>query len=78
MLSIIAVVCGAESWDSIEDFGKTKIDFLKTILKLPNGILYHDTLNRVFSAIRPKSFEQMFIKWADSLNIESVKRSDLY
>jgi len=29
VLTILAVVCGAESWDSIELFGKTKIDFLK-------------------------------------------------
>jgi predicted transposase YbfD/YdcC len=74
MLSIIAVVCGAGSWDSIEDFGKTKIDFLKTILKLPNGIPSHDTINRVFSTIRPKLFEQMFMKWADSLKNESIKK----
>ena len=38
ILSILAVICGAESWNSIEEFGKTKIDFLRTFLKLPNGI----------------------------------------
>lgn len=36
ILSILAVICGAESWDSIELFGKTKLSFLKTFLKLPN------------------------------------------
>ena len=38
ILSIIAVICGAESWDSIEMFGKSKHDFLRKILRLPNGI----------------------------------------
>ena len=38
ILSILGVLCGAESWDSIEKFGKTKIDFLKTILKLTNDL----------------------------------------
>lgn len=74
ILSILAVICGAESWDSIELFGKTKLDFLKTFLKLPNGIPSHDTINRVFSSMRPRSFEDAFIKWVDSLRDENIKR----
>ncbi|WP_219929293.1 transposase family protein, partial [Sphingobacterium athyrii] len=38
ILSILGVLCGAESWDSIEAFGKTKLGFLKGFLKLPHGI----------------------------------------
>lgn len=63
ILSILAVICGAESWNSIEEFGKTKIGFLRTFLKLPNGIPSHDTINRVFSNLRPKIFEELFVKW---------------
>ena len=37
ILSILGVLCGAESWDSIETFGKTKLDFLSRFLKLPHG-----------------------------------------
>lgn len=74
ILSILAVICGAESWDSIELFGKTKLDFLKTFLKLPNGIPSHDTINRVFSSMRPRFFEDAFIKWVDSLRDENIKR----
>jgi hypothetical protein len=62
ILAILAVICGAESWDSIELFGKTKLSFLKTFLKLPNGIPSHDTINRVFSATQPRLFEEAFIK----------------
>ena len=29
VLSILAILCGAESYDSIEEFGKARIDFLK-------------------------------------------------
>ena len=29
ILSILGVLCGAESWDAIELFGKTKLEFLK-------------------------------------------------
>jgi predicted transposase YbfD/YdcC len=67
VLSIIAVLCGAESWDSIELFGKSKKDFLSKVLKLPNGIPSHDTINRVFSLINPGRFEQLFAQWVQSL-----------
>jgi predicted transposase YbfD/YdcC len=67
VLSIIAVICGAESWNSIELFGNSKKEFLKKILKLPNGIPSHDTINRVFSLINPDKFDQLFAQWVQSL-----------
>lgn len=72
ILSILAVICGAESWDSIELFGRTKKDFLKKILRLPNGIPSHDTINRVFSMLRPDRFEQLFVQWVDSLRDKGI------
>ena len=67
MMSILAVICGAQSWDAIEMFGKEKEAFLRQILKLPNGIPSHDTINRVFSKLRPGKFESLFIQWVNSL-----------
>lgn len=72
ILSILAVLCGAESWDSIETFGRTKIGFLRKLLRLPNGIPSHDTINRVFSNIRPKLFEQMFVQWVGGLKNKDI------
>src|SRR5690606_16018730 len=74
ILSILAVICGAESWNSIEEFGKTKIDFLRTFLKLPNGIPSHDTINRVFSTDRPIVCEGLFVKWVGERREDSIKR----
>jgi len=74
ILSIIAVLCGAESWDSIEMFGKSKKDFLSKILKLPYGIPSHDTINRVFSLIRAEKFEQLFSQWSQSLKDPGITR----
>ena len=67
VLSILAVLCGAESYDSIEEFGKARIEFLKQVLQLPNGIPSHDTINRVISMIKPEQFEKVFAQWAGSL-----------
>lgn len=74
ILSVIAVICGAESWDSIEIFGKSKKEFLKKILKLPNGIPSHDTINRVFSLINAGKFESFFIGWVNSIKDETIKK----
>lgn len=76
ILSVLAVLSGAESWDSIELFGKTNHVFLKQFLKLPNGIPSHDTINRVFGMINPRHFERLFIQWCDEMkgdgNLEKV------
>lgn len=62
-ISISAVICGAQTWNEIEEFGKAKIDFFKK--KLPGlvSIPSHDTINRFFSLIKPDYFELIFRNW---------------
>ena len=67
ILSVLAVLCGAESYDSIELFGKINIEYLKQFLALKNGIPSHDTINRVFQIIDSRQFERCFISWAKGL-----------
>lgn len=66
-ISIASVLCGAETWNEMEYFGNSKVDWLKTFLKLPGGIPTHDTFNRFFSALDPKTFEQSFLQWTKSV-----------
>jgi predicted transposase YbfD/YdcC len=72
-LVVIGIICGADSWDAIEEFGKAKKEFLSTFLTLQNGIPSHDTINRVFSSINPKKFELAFISWVNSLKNNEIK-----
>jgi len=46
-IAICAVICGAEGWSDVELFGRSKYDWLKRFLKLPNGIPSHDTFGRL-------------------------------
>ena len=55
LLTLCAVICGAESWDDIELFGNAKLDFLRTFLPFENGIPSDDTLRRFFRAIDSKT-----------------------
>jgi hypothetical protein len=53
ILSILAVLCGADTYEETELFGKENYYFLKQFLSLKNGIPSHDTVNRVFQRINP-------------------------
>ena len=66
-LTLCAVICGAESWVEIELYGKTKEDWLKSFLTLPNGIPSHDTIARLFAAMNPDSLSQCFARWVRAI-----------
>lgn len=62
-LSICAVIAGAEGWEDIEEFGLQKEAWLRRHLRLENGIPSHDTISRVFRALKPQAFETAFREW---------------
>jgi predicted transposase YbfD/YdcC len=68
LLAICGVICGAEGWVEIEEFGKAKEAFFQELLDLPNGIPSHDTFGRVFSLIDPKQFEASFVQWVQGIS----------
>lgn len=68
IIAICGVICGADNWVDIELFGRAKIDWLRTFLKLPNGIPSHDTFGRVFAALNPQEFESSFMEWVQAIN----------
>jgi hypothetical protein len=55
-ITIAAVICGAETLNDIENYGKSKESWLKQYLQLPHSIPPHDTFNRFFSALDPDEF----------------------
>jgi predicted transposase YbfD/YdcC len=67
-IAMCAVICGAEGWTDIENFGKRKIDWLKTFLELPNGIPSHDTFGRIFAKIDPVEFQNSFQQWVQTIS----------
>jgi hypothetical protein len=63
VITLAAVVCGADSWEEVERFGNARRDWLKTFLALPNGVPSHDTFYRVFARLDPQAFGQCVAAW---------------
>lgn len=70
VLAVCAVICGAEGWEEIEEFGRQKQAWLKRLLKLPHGIPSHDTIARVFRRLKPQEFQECFLSWTKALEHE--------
>lgn len=73
VITILAVLCGANGFNEIETFGKSKKTWFEKFLELPNGIPSHDTFNRILSALNPIEFHKCFKDWVSTL-YEKISR----
>lgn len=74
LVTFLAVICGAEGWQDVENYGKAKIDYLRYYLDYHNGIPSDDTIRRFFRAIDPEHFKQIFCTWIKSIaNVVDAK-----
>src|SRR5215218_6805844 len=65
-IATCAIIGGAESWEAIAEYGRTKADFFRRSLPLDNGIPSPDTFERVFAKLAPGAFAQAFGRWMAS------------
>lgn len=63
VIAVCGMICGADDWVSIEEFGQAKEPWLRTFLELPHGIPSHDTFGRIFAALDPEAFAKFFAAW---------------
>ena len=75
IITICAILSGADSWVEIQAVGQAKKSWFKTFLKLPNGIPSHDTFARVFQILDPNEFQQRFQQWINAVVHQLPKHS---
>ena len=67
VITLFAIISGADSWVGIETYGKSKEEWLKEFLELPKGIPSHDTFARVFARLEPEALEREFRHWVQAI-----------
>lgn len=66
-IALLAVICGAEGWVDVARYGRSKHEWLKSFLELPNGIPSHDTFGEVFARLDPAALERCFGQWMEAM-----------
>ena len=67
-IAVCAVICGADDFVAIAEFGRLKRKWLAKFLDLTNGIPSHDRFNQVLAAVRPDEFEKCLLSWIAALH----------
>jgi hypothetical protein len=68
VIAVCAVICGADDFVAIAEFGRAKKTFLGKFLDLSAGIPSHDRFNAIFRAIKPAEFEKCLLSWITALH----------
>jgi len=72
VITFLAVMSGADGWESIERYGIMREQWLRKFLVLKEGIPKHDVYRRVLCALRSELLETCFMNW-----VRDIKRDIL-
>ena len=67
VISILAVIAGAEGPRGIGLWALCHEDWLRERLPLPGGLPSHDTIGRVLAALKPDVFQRCFQAWRERI-----------
>jgi len=67
-IAVCAVICGADDFVAIATWGRSRREWLETILDLRAGIPSHDRFNAIFQALDPGAFEKCLLGWIAALH----------
>lgn len=71
-ISILAVICGANTYSQIHQYALAQELWLRTFLKLPAGIPSQDTFERLFAVLYPQAWQSRFLAWTQTLVFPSL------
>src|SRR4051812_24646180 len=68
VIALCGTIAGCQSAVEIAAYGRSKREWLKTFLQLPNGIPSHDTFSRVLQLLDARKFHDCFVAWVRALH----------
>ena len=73
LLSLLAVLAGAESFTDIARFGERKLTLLRRFLPFADGTPPHDRLGDIFATLDAEAFQRCFADWVAALTKTAVE-----
>jgi predicted transposase YbfD/YdcC len=67
LLSLLAVLAGAETFTDIARFGDKKLALLRRFRPFRDGTPPHDTLGDIFATLDAEQFQRCFVEWVASI-----------
>lgn len=67
LLSLVAVLAGAEAFTDIARFGQKKLELLRRFRPFRDGTPPHDTLGDIFASLDAEKFQECFVAWVASI-----------
>ena len=71
VMSITVILCGADSFESIELFVEVKSEWFKKFFDLKHGTPSKATFGRIFAALDSLAFEECFSNWVKAVKKET-------
>jgi predicted transposase YbfD/YdcC len=63
VMSLCGAICGANGWDELAMFARTRKKWFGTFLEVPHGTPSADTFRRVFEVLDPRELESALQRW---------------
>jgi predicted transposase YbfD/YdcC len=73
-IAVCGVLCGANSFAAIHEFGDDRKTWLARFLDLSNGIPCEDTFRRVLARLDPAAFEKALLAWMQAVQEITASR----
>ena len=75
-ISILAVICGANTYSQIHQYALAQEVWLREFLRLSSGILSQDTFERLFAILRPTAWQTRFLSWTQTLVLPALAKGE--
>ena len=75
-ISILAVICGANTYSQIHQYALAQEVWLRTFLGLPSGIPSQDTFERLFAILHPTAWQSRFLSWTQTLVLPALAKGE--
>jgi hypothetical protein len=69
-IAMCSVICGADNFVTMTEFGHSKNSWFETFLVIPHGVPSHDTFNDVINRLVQSASVKCFTQWIKQLAVK--------